>query len=152
MRSILTTILKSNGFTGIRAHGNANRAMSDMLERVPDAVLIQWVLPDSDAETMIRTLRTEAMRPLCFAPVIVLSANVSRAVITEVLASGASTLLRTPVSPKTLLDRLQWITSDSRAFVHDGRRYVLQETDDATDISGVDPGWGLMDLDAGSRA
>ena len=77
MRSILTTILKSNGITGIRAHGNANRAMSDMLERVPDAVLIQWVLPDSDAETMIRTLRTEAMRPLCFAPVIVLSANVS---------------------------------------------------------------------------
>ena len=39
MRSILTTILKSNGITGIRAHGNANRAMSDMLERVPDAVL-----------------------------------------------------------------------------------------------------------------
>jgi two-component system chemotaxis response regulator CheY len=147
MRSILTTVLKANGIARIRGFGDANQALSGMLERVPDVVLSQWTLQGSDAETMIRTMRTEAMRPLCFVPVIVLTANVSRSVIAEVLDAGASTLLRTPVSPKTLVERLQWTTRDGRAFVCETGQYVLQSPGDAAAVPGVDPGYGLMDLD-----
>ena len=146
MRSILTTVLKSNGITRIRDFGDTNQALTDMLERVPDLVLTQWMLQGSDAETMIRTMRTEAMRPLCFVPVIVLTVNVSRAVIAEVLEAGATTLLRTPVSPKTLVDRISWVTRDERAFDSEAGRYVLQPAGDATAVPGVDPGYGLMDL------
>ena len=81
----------------------ATQALSNMLERVPDVVVTQWTMQFSDPETLIRTMRTEAMRPLCFAPVVVLSANVSRSLVSDVLAAGATTLVRTPVSRKTLM-------------------------------------------------
>ncbi len=146
MRSILTTVMKSKGITRIREHDNANHALADMMERVPDVVLTQWLLSGSDAETTIRTMRTDAMRPLCFVPVIVLSVQASRGVVADALYAGASTVLRTPVSPKILIERLQWVTEDGRAFAPDGGRYVLQDAGPASDVPGVDPGYGLMDL------
>ncbi len=151
MRAILSTMLKSNGISRLREFNDCNQALAGMLERVPDVVLTQWVMQVSDPETMIRTIRTEAMRPLCFASIIVLSANVSRSVISDVLGAGATTLIKTPVSPKTVVDRLRWVALDSRAFTSEVGRFVLQPVGDAVDIPGVDPGYGLMDLDTVTR-
>ncbi len=146
MRANLVTMLKSSGISRVREFGDCNQALTGMFERVPDVVLTQWSMQSSDAETMIRTMRSDAMRPLCFSSIVVLSANVSRSIITNVLGAGATTLLRTPVSPKTLADRLQWVTRDSRAFACEAGNYVLQQPAGTPEVPGVGPGQGLMDL------
>lgn len=146
MRTLLTAVLKSNGVRRIRSDGDSNNVLSGMLEMTPDVVMLQWNLQEGDAETLIRSMRTEAMRPLCFVPVIVLSEQVSRSVIAAAVEAGASSVVKTPVSPKTLVDRLNWITNDTRCFYNDHGRYVLQFTARAAQTADDDPGHGLLDL------
>lgn len=146
MRALLTVVLKSNGVTRIRSDGDSSNVLPGMLEMTPDVVIIQWNLEESDAETLIRSMRAEAMRPLCFVPVIVLSVQVSRGVIAAAVEAGASSVVRTPVSPRTLVDRLNWITNDTRCFYNDRGTYVLQSTGRVARAADADPGHGLLDL------
>lgn len=146
MQAILATLLKSGGISRIRTVRNANRAMEEMVRRPPDLMIAQWTVHTGETETLLRTLRREAMRPLAFMPVIALCAQVSRGLIMQAVDAGVSTVVRTPVSPKTLIDRVRWFTEDARPFVLEDGRYVLQGTADGPAHLRPDPGHGLMDF------
>ena len=146
MRSLLTTILKANGVTRMRAYGDSNRALNDMVAMTPDVAIVQWNMTQTDPVTLLRSMRTEAMRPLCFVPVVVLSSLVSKSVVADAVYAGASTVLATPISPKTLLDRLRWITQDLRCFYEDQGRYVLQSHGKVGHTAPEDADFGLFDL------
>lgn len=148
MRAIFTTLLKSHGIGQIRCSATTDEALGEMLDRAPHVVLTQWDLQHSDTESLIRTMRNEIMQPLCFVPVVVLCAQVSRAMIADAVDAGASAILRAPVSPKMLIERLRWITSDTRLFVREGGRYVLQPPRGAARTDDGDPAFGLVDSNA----
>ncbi len=124
MQKILTAVLRANGVGRVRAMGSAEDALQDMVSMLPDILVTEWEMESSDAETMIRTMRNPAMHPMCFVPVIVLTANSSRMVVEQTLEAGASTILRKPVSTKDLLGRIRWILQDARPFELSGQIYA----------------------------
>lgn len=146
MRSLLTTILKSHGIARLRPYRDSHRALSDMVAMTPDVAIVQWNMDHADPVTLLRTMRTESMRPLCFVPVIVLSSLVSKSIVADAVYAGASTVLATPISPKTLLDRLRWITQDLRCFYEEQGRYVLQAHGKVGHAAPEETDYGLFDL------
>ncbi len=125
MRQIFSATLMSQGLRHVRTVSDANDALDEMLKTPPDILVADWHLSQSDTETLIRTLRTPAMHPLCVLPVIVLASNVSRGVIDEVLGAGANAILKKPVSAAALVARLNWITTDDREYELEAGRYSL---------------------------
>ena len=104
MRSLLATILKSHRIARLRLYGDSNRALSDMAEMTPDVVILQWNMEKGDPVTLLRTLRAETMRPLCFVPVIVLSSLVSKGVVTEAVRAGGG-----GIAERRRAGRARWV-------------------------------------------
>jgi DNA-binding response OmpR family regulator len=125
MQKILSAMLAANRVHRVRFAASATAALDDMLVATPGVLVTDWTLPDSDPETLIRTMRTPALHPLCFVPVIVLAAQVSRTLVQDALRAGASTVLKKPVSANNLVARLEWVSNDARTFELDGDRYAL---------------------------
>lgn len=124
MQRIIAAVLMANRIARVRTVADTHKALDEMIAAPPDALIVDWSLRDSDAETLIRTMRTAAMHPLCFVPVICLAAAVSRAQVAAMLDAGATTILRKPFATRDLMDHVERLVRDGRPFRLEGSRYV----------------------------
>ena len=58
MLELLCTLLDANGFVAVGVH-DANAAVERVQERVPDLLLIDYMLPDTDGMTTLQRCRAE---------------------------------------------------------------------------------------------
>jgi len=58
MVELLCTLLRDNGYTAVGAP-DANAAVEQMQERVPDLLLIDYMLPETDGMTTLQRCRAE---------------------------------------------------------------------------------------------
>ena len=106
--------LKSSGFdTGIAADGD--EAEMALAERLPDAVLLDWMLPGvSGIELCRRIRRRPASRTL---PIILLTARGEEADRVRGLDSGADDYVTKPFSPNEVIARLKAVLRRSNPAV-----------------------------------
>jgi len=62
-------------------------------------------------------LRARFMEPLCYIPVIVVTAHATRRVVDRAMKAGAHLLLVKPVSPTALVEHIRWLVRDARQFI-----------------------------------
>src|SRR5688572_27878969 len=55
---LLCTLLRANGYTAVGAH-DANQAIELLRERVPDLLLIDYMMPEADGMTTLQRCRAE---------------------------------------------------------------------------------------------
>ena len=98
-RTLLRLMLVRAGFEVLEAEDGFD-ALSKVGAKLPDAMILDVMMPGMDGFEVCRQLRTEEKTALL--PIIMLSAKTDLDSVNKVLRSGATKYLTKPVSPEDL--------------------------------------------------
>jgi two-component system phosphate regulon response regulator PhoB len=118
--AILELISVNLGFAGYKVQGacDARQAQAMIRDELPDLILLDWMLPDTEGVALARQLRAqERTRDV---PLIMLTAKSAERDKVEGLEAGADDYVTKPFSPKELTARIKAVL----------RRRAPQLTDD----------------------
>ncbi|WP_208977804.1 response regulator [Labrenzia sp. 011] len=135
MQTILRSILLSFKVARVRVFDSADEALEASLAEPPNVILTDWRMQPTSGYQFLRLVRHRHMEPLCYVPILFITAHGTRPLVDKALRAGAHHVLVKPVSPSTLYKRLNWILSDDRPMTleHSGfyNIYGIQKTLDA---------------------
>jgi len=104
------------GATTIHRCTSQDEAKTILARGEIDLALIDAKLPDGDGYEFVRELRRSRLKTK-FVPVLMISGHTPRNKVTMARDCGAHFVVRKPVSPGTLLERILWIARECRAFL-----------------------------------
>jgi DNA-binding response OmpR family regulator len=116
MQMILRSILMAMKVSRVRIFDSPETAFEAMLGEPPNLILTDWKMEPVSGYQFLRTIRHARMAPLCFVPVMFITAFGTREVVEKVMRAGAHQLLVKPLSPSALHKRLLWLLQDDRQF------------------------------------
>lgn len=117
MQTIIRSILLSFKVARVRSFDSVDEALQSMLAEPPNVILTDWRMEPASGYQLLRLVRHRHMDPLCFVPIIFITAHGTRALVDKALRAGAHHLLVKPLSPSTLYSRLRWLLTDDRMMV-----------------------------------
>ncbi|HSV92602.1 MAG TPA: response regulator transcription factor [Desulfobacterales bacterium] len=117
LRELLRTSLAREGFR-VREHSRGAAFLSSLAREVPDAVVLDVMLPDIDGMEVCRRLRMEPRGASL--PVIMLTARVAEGDRVLGLELGADDYVTKPFSPKELAARVRAVLRRSGRGAADG--------------------------------
>ena len=106
IREMLVISLESAGYNVLQAE-NAKTAHSLVLDKHPDLILLDWMMPVTTGLELLRRLKRDEMTD--HIPVIMLTAKAEESSKISGLDSGADDYLAKPFSPRELLSRVKAI-------------------------------------------
>jgi CheY-like chemotaxis protein len=115
-RGLVAQMLRGFGMGTIRLAGDGAQARELILQDSPDICFIEGALPDISTAEVINWIRRQPP-PLRFIPIIVLTGYTQLKLISQARDSGANLVVRKPVSPQMLFDRLSWVAGTQRPFI-----------------------------------
>lgn len=119
MQTILRSILFASSVARIRMFDSAEEALQSMLAEPPNMIITDYRMSPMNGYQLLRSIRNRNMAPLCYVPVIMITAHGTRSVVEKAYRGGAQCVLVKPISPSVLQKRLEWISRDSRPFEYD---------------------------------
>jgi CheY-like chemotaxis protein len=132
-QNMLRSMLAGAGAKRIRSSDNVTEALQTMIAEPPNLVLTAWDIGKYTGEKLLKVIRHKRMEPLCYLPVIVVTAHASLRVVDQAFSAGCTSLLVKPISPQALLRRVDWVTHDEREFVEDGNSLAISGVQDVLD-------------------
>ncbi len=129
MQTVLRTILMPLRLFRTRVFDSADEALQAMLSEPPHIVITDWRMRPTSGYQLLKAMRQRQLEPLCFVPVVFVTAHATRPLIEKAIRAGAHHLLAKPLSPARLHECIRWIMQDDRGFIVDGS--------DAIGIEGV---------------
>lgn len=106
IREMLVISLESAGYNVLQAE-NAKTAHSLVLDKHPDLILLDWMMPVTTGLELLRRLKRDEMTD--HIPVIMLTAKAEESSKISGLDSGADDYIAKPFSPRELLSRVKAI-------------------------------------------
>ena len=82
-----------------------------------DLLIVDAEMPDEDGVAFTRTLRRQSDLPNFTVPVILVSSHTPFQNVERARDAGANLVVRKPIAPATLLNRIVWLARNSRQFV-----------------------------------
>ena len=123
MRLLLRTMLHTFGITDILQARDGTDGLVELQLHDVDLIITDWEMQPMNGRDFITRIRAVGNEPVCFTPIIVLTGHASRALLSEAFEIGATHLLVKPVTPASLLHRIQWVLADDREFERAGGIY-----------------------------
>ena len=117
MRTILRTILSSFGARKIYEAVDGADGLEKLNAYGPDIAIIDWEMPVLSGPEMVKMVRDPDKCRHAFVPIILLTAHTERHRIIEARKFGVHEILRKPVSPKAIFQRIASILLHPRPFV-----------------------------------
>ena len=117
MRTILRAILSSFGTRKIYEAEDGADGLQKLDSLSPDIVIIDWEMPVMGGPEMIKSIRDPDKSRNAFVPIILLTAHTERHRILEARQFGVHEILRKPVSPKAIYQRVASIILHPRPFI-----------------------------------
>lgn len=99
-----------------RCH-DGGEAMAVVGERELNLIVVDSALGDMDGYSFISWLRRSAVAPNCHAPAILVTGHTKPSQIFKGRDAGASFVVRKPVPPLVMMQRIIWLLNDHRQFV-----------------------------------
>ncbi|QFT31936.1 response regulator [Roseibium porphyridii] len=134
MQTILRSILLSFKVSRVRVFDSVDEALEASLAEPPNVILTDWRMAPTSGYQFLRLVRHRHMEPLCYVPILFITAHGTRPLVDKALRAGAHHVLVKPVSPSTLFKRLHWLLNDDRPMIleHSGfyNIYGIQKTMD----------------------
>ena len=125
--SIGSQILQSFGVQTVTRRDEVDDALQYLSQRRVDLIVCDGDLPDEDGLAFVRKLRrTRGSGDAKYVPTILLTGHCPERKVLAARDCGASLVLRKPYSPRAMLDRIVWLSRDTRAFL-EGDDYVGPE-------------------------
>jgi two-component system phosphate regulon response regulator PhoB len=125
IREMIAFGLRRAGFT-VREAGDCKSARAELVDRRPDLLLIDWMLPDTSGLELARSLKRD--RETCELPIIMLTARAEEGDKLAGLDGGADDYITKPFSPRELLARIRAVL----------RRGPLQSSEDRVSFDGLE--------------
>ncbi len=109
-------------FAGFGVHtprriSSGAEAMQAAGDREFNLVVVDSVLSDMGGHEFIRELRHSRIAPNCYAPAILVLGHSTPSQIFRGRDAGASFVVRKPVPPLVMMQRIVWLLTDERKFV-----------------------------------
>jgi DNA-binding response OmpR family regulator len=82
-----------------------------------DLIIVDAKLANADGCEFVRALRSSRNKKCAFIPVLVMAGHTPRNRVTLARDCGAHFVVRKPLSPAILLERILWIAQENRPFV-----------------------------------
>ena len=92
-------------------------ARTSIQERILNLVVVDSALQDETGYDFIHWLRRSDIAPTCYAPVILITGHTKPSQIFRGRDAGASFVVRKPVAPLVMMQRIIWLLNDQRKFV-----------------------------------
>ncbi|GGB43595.1 hypothetical protein GCM10011316_14510 [Roseibium aquae] len=117
MQTLIRSILLSFRVARVRAFDSVDEALQSMMAEPPNVILTDWRMGPTSGYQFLRLIRHRHMEPLCYVPLMFITAHGTRALVNKALRAGAHHLLVKPLSPSTLYSRLRWLVQDARQMI-----------------------------------
>jgi len=115
-RGLVAQMLRGFGMEPSNFADDGKQAKNFLKHQCPDLCIVEAVLPDMTSADLIKWVR-HLKGPIRFMPTIVLTGYTQLRMVAAARDGGANIVIRKPVSPKILFDRLLWIARVQRPFV-----------------------------------
>ena len=92
-------------------------AMAYLQNHCVDLCIIEAMLPDMSGPELIHWIRRPEMEAARYVPIIVLSSYTQLCMVSDARDAGANIIVRKPLSPQGLFDRITWVARVSRPFI-----------------------------------
>jgi CheY-like chemotaxis protein len=117
VRGLVAQMLRGFGVSTVMVADNGVQAKEILAHNSPEITFIEGELPDMPAAELIGWVRRNPNKALRFLPIIVLSGYTQLHLISVARDAGAHLVVRKPVSPKILFERLVWVAAFDRPFL-----------------------------------
>jgi DNA-binding response OmpR family regulator len=131
LKSVQTLLVDSDNFTRglvanmFRGFGmdspivgeTGAQAKHHLAHHYADLVVLEAALPDMESAELIRWIRRQDKSPFRFVPIIVLSGYTQLRLVSHARDAGANLVVKKPVSPAALFDRICWVAKTVRPFI-----------------------------------
>lgn len=117
MRSILRTILLGFGSRRIAEASDGAEGLELFTQGHPDIIITDWEMPVLSGPEMIQLIRNPNAAHNAFVPIILLTAYSERRRMLQAKGFGVHEILRKPVSPASLYQRVRSILLEPREFL-----------------------------------
>lgn len=117
MRTLLTDAVKAMQIGRVKMANSGNRALDLMANNTYDLVITDLEMENGDGIELIEAIRAGRKVSDPLVPIIVLSANTTRAMITSARDAGTTEFLAKPVSARALYRRISAIIEAPRNFI-----------------------------------
>jgi two-component system chemotaxis response regulator CheY len=115
--SLLFSMLKGFGADKIVQTRDWGTAIEALAISKVDVLLCDALLPPGGGVRFVRGLRTDSSAPYRKIPVLFMTSDGRVSMVKAARDAGTNMIIMKPLSPKTLYERLVWVSFDSRAFV-----------------------------------
>ena len=122
-RGLIVQMLRGFGIETLLVANNGEETKTLLGDNRPDIMFLEGALPDMTTADLIEWIRRHTANPLRFVPIIVMSGYTQLRLISKARDGGAHIVVRKPISPQALFDRIAWVASFSRPFI-ETRNYV----------------------------
>ncbi len=119
-RGLIARMLRGFGMDPATQVESGEAAMAHLRHNVADLIIVDAMLPDMPSADLIRWVRRQHQSPVRFVPIIVLTGYTQLRLITDARDAGAHNVVKKPVSPQSLFDRITWVARLSRPFIEAG--------------------------------
>lgn len=117
MQGIIRSMLNAMKVRRLRLFDSTEQALHAMLHEPPNLIICEWRGGLVSGHQLLRMVRARFMEPLCYVPVIILTATPTRAIVDKAMAAGANLIVVKPISPAILQERIAWLQRDQRELV-----------------------------------
>lgn len=117
MRQFLRAALASFGVARIREAVDGAAACKEILAEPPDLLVTDYQMEPVDGVRLIGRIRRTTDAAVRFLPIIMVTAHAEPAKLVLARDAGANAVLRKPVSPRDLADRIAMVCGDPVPFI-----------------------------------
>lgn len=123
-RGLVMQMLRDFGIAKPEAVSDGGSAQAILAANPIRLCLCEAALPDMGSSELIRWIRQRAPEDMRQIPVIVLTAQTQLSVVTEARASGATIVVKKPISARVLREHVDWAARSVQPLVLDGSRFA----------------------------
>jgi DNA-binding response OmpR family regulator len=115
--SLLASILRGFDLRAQTVVPSCEQAKKLLRESYFDVCIFNANLSGEHGTELVRWIRRRSGDLVRFAPVIVVTGYAKSDAVFDARDSGANIVLKRPVSPQSIYDRIDWVTRHERAFI-----------------------------------
>ena len=119
-RGLVAQMLRGFGMESPTVVETGAQAKRHLLHHYADLCIVEAVMPDMPSGELIRWIRRQSKSPFRFVPIIVMSGYTQLRLVSSARDAGANLVVRKPVSPQSLFDRIAWVATSARPYIEAG--------------------------------
>lgn len=118
--SILVQVVTGLGARTLYRCSSVEMAQEAAASHELDLAIVDAMAPSGAGYDFVRWLRHSAQEPNCYTPVILTTAHTPAADVARARDCGGHIIVKKPIAPIVLLERIVWVAREGRPFLFSG--------------------------------